>query len=236
MPVEMNAARNVFARVFDALLPRRCALCAARAERGFCGDCRQMLPWITRACEICGAELPAGAPGVCGGCQAEEPPSYDRAVIPFRYCEPVAGQIRLLKYRDQLGHAAALGAMLSLHARRARPPHPDALMPVPLHGKRLRLRGFNQAMEIAKSVGRELGIEVRHRELRRIKNTVPQVGLSHAARRSNVRGAFRASPLRGMHIALVDDVVTSGSTVDAAARALKRAGAETVSVWAVARA
>ncbi|MGR3984006.1 MAG: ComF family protein [Gammaproteobacteria bacterium] len=219
--------------VFDALLPRRCPLCAARAECGFCDDCRRLLPWIIAACEICGAELPES--GVCGRCQAP-PPEYEHAVIPFQYGEPVAGQIRMLKYHDQLGHAGALGAMLSRHARPGSPPRPDVLMPVPLHRKRLRRRGFNQALEIARQVGRDLGIEVSHRELRRIKNTVPQVGLGHAARRDNVKGAFRAARIRHAHVGLVDDVVTSGSTVNAAARALKRAGVETVSVWAVARA
>ncbi len=220
--------------MLDSLLPKRCPLCAARASRGFCADCRPLLPWIITGCEICGAEL--REVGVCGGCQAHRP-YYDHAVIPFKYRAPVAGQIRTLKYHNQLRHAAALGAMICARAWDDPRPPPEVLIPVPLHGSRLRQRGFNQALEIARRVGRELGVEVSHRLIARIKNTVPQVGLGERERRRNVKGAFRASrPARYTHVALVDDVVTSGNTVNAAARALKAAGVETVSVWAAARA
>lgn len=220
--------------MLDSLVPRRCPVCAARASHGFCTDCRQLLPWIMAGCEICGAEL--YEVGVCGSCQARRP-YYDHAVIPFKYRAPVSDQIQTLKYHQQLRHAGALGTMICRRVWKDPCPAPDVLIPVPLHPRRLRQRGFNQALEIARRIGGELGVEVSHSLLARIRNTVPQVGLGKIERRRNVNGAFKAPrPLRHTHVALVDDVVTSGSTINAAARALKRAGAETVSVWAAAKA
>ena len=220
--------------LFDALLPKRCPLCAARVNRGFCADCLELLPWIMTGCEICGTELLEA--GVCGGCQSRRP-YYDHAVIPFKYREPVSGQIQLLKYNDQLRYATSLGAMICRRVWKDPTPAPDLLIPVPLHRARLRQRGFNQALEIARRIGAELGVEVSHSLLERIKNTVSQTGLGKRQRRSNVKGAFKALALiQHAHVALVDDVVTSGSTVNAAARALKRAGVERVSVWAAAKA
>ncbi len=238
---------------FSAWLPKRCPLCAAPVSSGFCGHCRPLLPWITAACQTCGAELPpqdvawhaeqseqteqawlAGQSArVCGACLAQ-PPYYDHAVIPFKYLPPVAEHIRALKYHQQLRFADALGAMIC--ERAALTPRPDALAPVPLHPRRLRQRGYNQALEIARCMGRRLGIEVCHSSMARIKNTTPQVSLSKTARQRNVQGAFYAAASQYRHIAVVDDVVTSGSTVNAAARALRAAGAETISIWAAARA
>lgn len=219
--------------ILDSLLPARCPVCAARAGGEFCTDCRQLLPWIMTGCEICGTELYEA--GVCGSCQARRP-YYDHAVIPFKYRAPVSHHIQTLKYHQQLRHAGSLGAMICRRVWQDSGPAPDVLIPVPLHPRRLRQRGFNQALEIARRIGRELGVEVRHSFLARIKNTVSQTGLGERQRRRNVTGAFQAiAPLRYTHVALVDDVVTSGSTVNAAARALKRAGVETVSVWAAAR-
>lgn len=230
--------KQMLRELLDALLPKRCALCSAHAASGFCVDCWPLLPWITVGCEVCGTELQTA--GLCGACQAH-PPYYDHAIIPFRYGMPIAGQIQMLKYHNQLYYANALGAMLS--QRVWQDPHalPDVLIPVSLHRKRLRRRGFNQALEIARGVGATLGVRVDYRSLHRIKNTYPQTTLRRAERPRNVQGAFRATPRAEYtphykHVALVDDVVTTGSTANAAARALKKSGVETVSIWAVARA
>ena len=225
--------------LLDALVPKRCPVCAARAGRGFCDDCRPLLPWIRIGCEICGAELHetgvCGICGVCGSCQARRP-YYDHAVIPFKYHAPISDQIQTLKYHRQLRHADDLGAMICRRVWKDPGAAPDVLIPVPLHPRRLRQRGFNQALEIARRIGGELGIEVSHSLLTRVKNTVSQTGLGERQRRRNLTGAFHAAaPIKHAWVALVDDVVTSGSTVNAAARALKAAGAETVSVWAVAK-
>lgn len=219
--------------MFNALLPKRCSVCDMHDTHGFCADCRQLLPWIMTGCEICGTELLEV--GVCGACQARRP-YYDHAVIPFKYREPVSRQIQTLKYHEQLVHASNLGAMICMRVWKDPQPLPEVLIPVPLHSARLRQRGYNQAMEIARWVGKELGIEVNYKLLARVKNTASQTGLGEKERHVNMRGAFQATlPMKYARVGLVDDVVTSGSTVNAAARALKRAGVETVSVWAAAR-
>lgn len=220
--------------VLDALLPKRCPLCATRENRGLCLDCRELLPWIMIGCEICGAELHEA--GICGRCQSR-PPYYDHAVIPFKYRAPLSAHISTLKYHDQLRHAHSLGAMICQRVWKDSQPPPERLIAVPLHRRRLRERGFNQSLEIARWIGGELGIEIDHSSLTRIRNTAPQASLGKRERERNVRGAFAATlPIRHHHVALVDDVVTTGNTANEAARALKRAGVERVSLWAAARA
>ncbi len=229
----MRTAMLKAGALLNALVPERCPVCAVRASPGFCGDCRRLLPWIMTGCEVCGTEL--YEVGVCGGCQSRRP-HYDHAVIPFKYRAPVSDHIQTLKYNRQLRHAGSLGAMICRQVWKDQSPAPDLLIPVPLHPRRLRQRGFNQALEIARRIGAELGIDVSHSALARIKNTVSQTGLGERQRRRNVKGAFQApAPIRHAHVALVDDVVTSGSTANAAARELKRAGVEMVSVWAAAK-
>ena len=222
---------QTFGGWLDSLLPKRCAVCAKCADGGFCTDCQALLPWIAIACECCGAQLREA--GVCGACQKRHP-HFDRAIIPFKYRAPVSDKIQTLKYNRQLRHADALGAMICQRARYDAHPPPQVLIPVPLHAKRLRQRGFNQALEIARRVGAQLGIDIDYSTLTRVKNTRPQTGLGELMRRRNVSGAFHAASTNYAHIALIDDVVTSGSTVNAAARALKRAGVKSVSVWAAA--
>jgi ComF family protein len=156
--------------------------------------------------------------------------------------------IRALKFHQQLGLARLLGEQL---ARRLAPEtaRPDLIIPVPLHGARLRERGYNQALEIARPVAHALGVPLDFRTLVRVRATAPQTGMTVAARRKNLRGAFalRDDPggvvaamdfaaVRNLHVALVDDVMTTGSTVQAAAQCLRAAGAMEVAIWVIARA
>ena len=218
--------------LIDSLLPKRCPLCSTRTNQGFCTNCQQLLPWIISGCEICGSEL--HEVGVCGNCLSIRP-HYDHSVIPFRYSEPVSGKIQALKYHYQLQYVSTLSEMICLRVWKDPYPLPQVLIPVPLHRNRLRQRGFNQALEIAKVIGRQLGIAVNSSLLERDTDTAPQTALGEAERISNLNHAFKATcPIRLAHVALVDDVVTSGSTVNAAARTLKHAGVDTVSILAVA--
>ena len=222
--------------LLDILLPKRCALCGARAHPSdpaeICRRCQPLLPWQEFGCEICGAEL--FEMGVCGACLGRTP-HYDRAIIPCKYRAPVAGFIQALKYHRQLQYANCLGAMICRRIWKTQSPLPEVLIPVPLHRTRLRQRGFNQAFVIAQAVRREFGLEINYKLLKRVKNTRAQTGLSARARRDNVRGAFQAvGAANYAHAALVDDVVTTGHTANAAARALKVAGVKTVSIWAAA--
>lgn len=139
-----------------------------------------------------------------------------------------------LKYHTQLAIVPALGACLS-HAVRDGP-RPDRLVPMPLHARRIRERGFNHATEIARDVAKRLELPLDTASCQRVCDTPPQRGLKHDARRRNVRGAFACSgDVQGLHIALVDDVMTTGTSLDELAKTLKRAGAREVSCWVVAR-
>ncbi len=220
-------------RSIDFLFPEKCALCHCITNLGFCGKCQILLPWTHCPCEICGTAL--NSPGICGRCQSQ-PPNYINAMIPFRYDSPVSQCIQELKYNSQLVNAVALAKMLSLWAIKNAGAIPQMIIPMPLHRKKICQRGFNQASEIARFAGRMLNIPVCNDILKRIKNTATQTGLSEKMRIENMKHAFSAKPNQTVtHVALLDDVVTSGSTVNSAARALKRSGIEKISVWAIAK-
>jgi len=156
--------------------------------------------------------------------------------VPYRYAWPLDRLVARVLVAGDLAIGAVLSALLAAHIR-----HDalavDALLPVPLAQSRLRARGFNQALELARPIARARALDLPHRALARCRETSTQSGLDAAARRRNVRGAFTASgEVSGRRIALVDDVVTTGATVAACTRALLAAGASSVEVWAVARA
>ncbi len=221
----------------DWLLPRRCLLCLGDAQqRNLCRLCLRALPRIACACSGCGLPLPH--PGRCGRC-LQRPPPFDRVCIPFCYQPPLSRLILALKFERQLTAAAALGSLL-LDAVVGLEPLPQLILPVPLHRARVRQRGFNQALEIARPVAQGLGIELAPRLVRRERNTLAQSGLEGpAARRRNLRGAFRCNKkkLSGVrHLAILDDVVTSCATATELAHSLKRAGVQRVELWSVARA
>jgi ComF family protein len=230
---------NWLTNIQDWLLPRLCPGCGdwAGAGRALCPGCEASLPVITAACPRCAA--PYEHPdihGECGRCQ-QHPPAFSRSIALYRYQPPVDHFIRELKFRHQLGLARLLGERLA--AQVLREPRPDVIVPVPLHRRRLRERGYNQALEIARPVARELGLPLHRHLLVRRRATAAQAGLSVAARRKNVHGAFALRPgavVQDLRVALVDDVLTTGSTAQAAAQCLVAAGARRVDVWVIARA
>lgn len=227
------------ANIQDWLLPRLCPGCHGwtGAGRRLCIACEKQLPRVVSACPRCAQPYDhPNTRGVCGTCQ-RRPPPFAAAHCAFRYAPPVDHFIRALKFNNDLGLAALLGAELARAVRGTQ--HPDLIVPVPLHASRLRRRGYNQALEIARAIAHELKIPIDAYGLVRRRATDAQSDLPLAARRRNVRGAFQARSrhrYRGLHIALVDDVMTSGSTAEAAARALRAGGAKKVEVWIVARA
>ncbi|HHM05313.1 MAG TPA: ComF family protein [Gammaproteobacteria bacterium] len=212
--------------------PRCCVLCGLVGQQDLCEACAADLPRTGSACERCAEAL--SATGVCGRC-LREPPSFDRILAPLRYQAPLDLLIRQLKFRDKLHLARVLGEVLAKEWATA--PRPDALVPVPLHAARLRERGFNQALELSRPLARHLRLPLLKRACRRVRATQTQSALPAQRRRGNVRGAFEAAlPGHARHVAVVDDVVTTGHTVNEVARALKKAGAERVDVWCCARA
>ena len=217
----------------DFLFPERCILCRRPCSTGFCTNCQELLPRVGARCTICSTSLPDY--GTCGRCLASRP-AYGESVIPFRYQPPISSSIHALKYNTRLDYAPALAKMLCWQIRKSGSEPPDVLVPMPLHPARIRHRGFNQAMELARVTGRELAIPVKRNLLVRVKNTVTQTGLNEKMRQTNMANAFVATGSRlPRHIALVDDVVTTGATLAAAARACLAGGAHSVTALAAAR-
>jgi ComF family protein len=158
-------------------------------------------------------------------------------VAPFRYEEPIRHLIHALKFRDRVAPARLLGHLFADEWSPENGEKPQCLIAVPLHPGRYRMRGYNQSLEIARVVSRRLDIPLRLHGCERILSTLPQSELSATGRRRNVRGAFRvAEPVNGKHVAILDDIVTTGATVSELAKTLRKAGVERVDVWAVARA
>lgn len=204
------------------LLPPRCALCGGPGQR----PCLDL-------CSGCEAALPVDPQMLVDG-----PHPIGRCMAPFVYAFPVDQLIQLLKYRGQLAVGRVLGALLARSVDALGLHHDvDRVVPVPLHPGRHADRGFNQSAEIARRVARVLGTRTCDGAVRRSRDTRPQVGLRPDERRQNIDGAFVASPgFRGLRVAVVDDVLTTGATVGALAAALRQAGAISVDVWCVARA
>jgi ComF family protein len=173
---------------------------------------------------------------VCGACQ-KHPPAYATTRAAFRYAAPLDKLVQGLKYHGRLDLSRVLGGYLAEHLRSLNEPLPDMIVPVPLHRSRLRRRGYNQSLEIARFVSKCLKLPLNWRDARRIRPTAPQTELPRDARRKNVRGAFETSgAFSGQRIAIIDDVMTSGHTVNALAESLLKSGALEVRVWVVARA
>jgi ComF family protein len=221
----------------DWLYPPTCLLCGDPGYYGqdLCEPCLRSLPFLVVACPRCALPLAGPEPHLCGACQ-KKPPAFDAAFALFRYEEPVRHVVQSLKFGARYPAARLLGGLLG-EALRSRGDYPEAILPVPLHGSRYRERGFNQAREIARGVSGLLDIPVDASACRRVRATAAQAMLPAKERRRNLRRAFEASaPLPYRHVAILDDVVTTGTTVNEMARALRRAGAERVEVWACSRA
>ena len=206
-------------------LPPVCCLCACRGMRG-----------PLDLCEYCRDALPEN------GAQGDYPATFARAVVPFSYAYPVDHCIRALKFKGERVYARVFGALLADARLHIDASLPDVIVPVPLHESRYRERGFNQAHEIARFASRRLSVPVATRALVRVANTREQSGLPLADRVSNIKGAFAVfGPLAKpgsapvTRVALVDDVLTTGSTASEAARVLQHAGAMEIELWAIAR-
>jgi len=225
----------------DILFPPCCAACRARlfapAGDRLCHDCLESIRLIEPpVCPVCGQPFhgPQDTGHTCGQC-IKNPPSFDTARSVFQYQGSVRTLIHRIKYNDD-GHALRALSSLAMEYRLLDNLKPDMVIPVPLHSKRLRKRGFNQSLRLVRTIFPHipLGMDI----LTRTLNTKPQTELSMKERLRNVRNAFEtASPLpEGVEtILLLDDVYTTGSTVRACAKALKRAGAREVHVFTVAR-
>ena len=231
------------ARLGRLLWSPYCQLCgdgipSHQADLGLCDGCRADLPYNRHACRCCALPLPPAAPTLCGPC-SRKPPPFDDALAPFHYRPPIDRLLLELKFNQRLHLGRSLGHLwLAWLAEQLDPAQrPDLILPIPLHPHRLRTRGYNQALELARPLARELAIPIATDLCRRSMDTPQQTRLDRKERRCNLRGAFEVTaPLTGRHLVVLDDVVTTGATVVEVAKILKRAGAERVSVWSLARA
>ena len=229
--------------LIDVVYPPSCLACyASTAEpRVLCAECWAKLRLIERPfCERLGTpfEVDSGM-GLLSPAAIADPPSYDRARAVARYDDVARVLAQRFKYGDRLDLAATLGAWMA-RAGAELLGDADVIVPVPLHRRRLWARRFNQAALLADAVGRRAGVKVDPFLLRRRRHTKPQVGLSRAERLTNLSGAFQVAEeakarLQGSRVLLVDDVLTTGSTANLAAKALLRAGAGAVDVLVFAR-
>jgi len=230
-----------------ALVPSDCPLCGARSRGGLlCETCEDAICWAARTpatlglpwrCRRCALPLPAHD-AACPDCEGREP-AFERTFIAFDYVPPADALVLQLKNSLRYGRADLLGNLLAEAIRHhGTPLHPaTVLVPIPASAASLRRRGFNPAGEIARAVGRDLGMPVRRDLLARNREQAKQSGLGRLERRRAAQTLYASSPhARGMHVALVDDVMTTGSTMHAAATALRAAGAASVVALAVARA
>ena len=216
-------------RLAGLLFGGSCFLCRGKARELLCAECDADLPRLdSPVCPRCALPSPGGA--ICGRCLSEKP-AYDATRAALAYEFPADALVHALKFRGELALAGLLGGMLKARLGDERV---DCIVPVPLSPKRLRERGYNQAVEIARHVGRA-GLDLELCE--RTRDAPPQMELPFDARQRNVRGAFRCTRgLVGARIAVVDDVMTTGATLDEIARTLKAAGAVHVANWVVTRA
>lgn len=235
----LTMLRHLREVVLSRLFPPTCILCGAPGQFGLdlCAGCLDDLPHNRHCCPRCAIPMPNDQPPgvVCGSCQ-RHPPPFTACHVAFIYQDPIPALVAGAKFRGHLNTARLLGTCLarSLFMRGA--DMPECIVPVPLHPRRMRERGYNQALELAKAAARELGVPVDARCCIRTGSVMPQEGLDKAARRRNVRGAFAVRrKLTARHVAVLDDVVTTGSTAAEVSRMLLGAGAERVDLWAVAK-
>lgn len=228
-----NCIRN--ARRFFA---PACVLCGDPTDTGqdLCTPCDAALPRLASACPRCANPLDGTRAALCGACQ-QSPPAFAATRAVFRYEHPVDSLVHGLKYHGRLDLARILGNLCAAELAEPDASAIDVLVPVPLDHARLRSRGYNQSLELARPISKRFGLLLDAFGVTRVRATRPQTELSRIERRKNVRGAFAVTgDYSGRNVAIVDDVMTSGATADALAAALHEAGAKRIEVWVVARA
>jgi len=218
------------------LLPTTCLLCQAVVSTpGCCLDCTARLPWLRNGCWRCAK--PLAEAGLCGRC-CFKPPAFRQTISPFRYAPPIDAWITGLKFHEQLAFVPFLADCLWRHCVRHYQGQdwPQLIIPVPLHSARLRMRGFNQALLIAVELAKRSKIPLARTCVSKDRLTRPQTALSKVAREKNVRHAFTLKrALKETHVALIDDVLTTGATAREIAILLLKQGVKRVDVWCVAR-
>lgn len=226
---------------FKTILPRICYLCRGTTTNNFnlCHPCCDELPWIKHACQYCAWPLAKSESiTICGQCNAKRPQHY-LMVAALSYVPPMNRIVTQLKFLSKLQLAHILGHLLSkaIQHQYIDDQLPELLIPIPLHKKRIQLRGFNQAAEITKPLKKQLAIPMSCNTLIRQRYTDPQTLIPTEQRGRNVKRAFKVNgKIKHSHVAIIDDVATTMHTVNEACQCLIRAGAKRVDIWCCCRA
>ena len=218
-------------------LKSSCVLCGGITNEpiSLCKPCQRDLPRIQNACHQCGLPAVESQYNLCGQC-VKVPPTIDYTHSVFYYEPPIDFLVGQLKFEEKLSCAAILGNLLAESIAQM-DDLPDVIVPVPLYKKRLFKRGFNQSLEMARPVSKQLQIAIETNLVSRTKSTRAQAKLNLAQRKKNIKGCFKVQQNhRYQHVVLVDDVITTGSTINELARILKQSGVKKVGVWSIARA
>lgn len=226
-------------KILSNLFPSRCIFCQKTVKQSVevCPDCYQALPHNEVCCVRCALPLAEGVNNavLCGRC-IKKMPAFDYSYSLFRYEDEVIGLVHRLKFGEKISYARSIGELL-LRRLQETDELPDCLLPVSLHKSRLRQRGFNQSIEISRVMAKKLAIPIEHTAVIRQRSTVAQTGLNAKQRQKNIRGAFTVvRQLHYRHVLIVDDVMTTGATVNELAKVLKKSGVERVGVLSIARA
>jgi ComF family protein len=229
----------MFQKLSSWLAPHTCILChyPSGRDQDLCQPCLSELPILPQSCPRC-ANILTHSASECGVC-LKKPPLVDKTYVLFLYQTPITKFIMELKFHANLVNARLLGELMTAAIKQqwyVNQPLPDVLIPVPLHAQRLKERGFNQALEISRPIAKALALPLDYHSCSRSKNTAAQARQPAAARQQNLRGAFQINAdFSGQHVAILDDVITTGSTLRAFALALKKAGAAQIDLWCCAK-
>jgi len=228
--------KNTQARLF----PYFCSLCGdkAQAHVAICKECHKQLNYLINRCQQCALPLPESTEiNICGQCQ-NQPPYFDQSFSLYNYDTPVKQLISGLKFQKKLNLARLFGTLLGEAIQQTnRHDLPNCIAPVPLSNKRMKNRGYNQSIEIARPVSKLLSIPLSCNLFKRVRHSPPQSSLNLKSRQKNVCNAFTINEKRlPKHIAIIDDVMTTGATSNELARILKKEGVEKVEIWSIARA
>jgi len=244
----MELAFKRLSSLVSNLFPSRCILCsntvtlpAVQTGVELCEPCHNRLPFNKNNCTHCALPLAAEVtePTLCGRC-IKAPPKYDYSHSIFRYEEEIISLVHQLKFSEKITYARSLGQLLSSAYEVdyfLKNEKPECLLPVPLHTSRLRQRGFNQSIEIARTLSKQHDIPIEYNAVVRQRITASQTGLNAKQRQTNINGAFNViKKIPYKHMLIIDDVVTTGATVNALAKLLKKNNVERVGVLSIARA
>lgn len=233
MSILHQTALSIRSKIQQILPAQPCVLCGQMSHAGhWCPACLASLPYLHPPhCPACALPEPTGR--LCGRC-LQHPPAFDRTTAVFAYQFPLDRLIQAMKYADQLVLAHVFGQQLA--QRVSSSTLPDCVIPMPLHPLKLRERGYNQALLLARVAARKHKLRLLPDAVQRVRNTPPQSSLHGDERENNMKNAFVCElDLRGRRVALVDDVMTTGASLNALALAVREAGAESAETWVVAR-